>query len=331
MTIDACALTNGILAGDRRALAKGITLIESSRQEDQDCAEKLLVNLLPHSGKATILGITGIPGVGKSTFIETLGNIILKLGHKVAVLAVDPSSPVSGGSILGDRTRMQGLSANLGSFVRASPSDHGTGGIGRKTQEAILLVDAAGYDFVLVETIGVGQVEYAVADMVDAFVVLQMPNTGDGLQSLKKGILELADLIVINKCDGELQHAAQICQQQHQNALSFIHQQDDRQAPSVLLCSSLDSNSVAQVFDEIQKFVDQQKGTGAFEHRRLDQRQRWFDRELPKQLLKELAEIPKIKALFDSQREQVKTLKIPASIAVKRIIQNFSGNMEPHL
>ncbi|MBY0414516.1 MAG: methylmalonyl Co-A mutase-associated GTPase MeaB, partial [Bdellovibrionales bacterium] len=190
-----------LLGGDRRTLAKAITLVESSRPEDNLLAHELIEKVLPHTGKSLRIGITGVPGVGKSTFIESFGSLLITNKHKVAVLAIDPSSPISGGSILGDKTRMETLSQNENAFIRPSPSLGHLGGVGQKTREAILLCEAAGFDYVLVETVGVGQSEFDVADMVDFFMVLLLPNAGDELQGIKKGILELADSVIINKAD----------------------------------------------------------------------------------------------------------------------------------
>jgi LAO/AO transport system kinase len=203
MSKDASALADGVLAGDRRSLAKAITLVESSRPDHRDLAQELVERLLPRTGGASRVGITGVPGVGKSTFIEAFGLHLIDAGHRVAVLAVDPSSSISGGSILGDKTRMPRLSAAEASFIRPSPAGGALGGVASHTREAMLLCEAAGYDVVLVETVGVGQSEYVVASMVDFFLVLMLPGAGDELQGIKRGILELADALAINKADGE--------------------------------------------------------------------------------------------------------------------------------
>ncbi|MFZ5603690.1 MAG: methylmalonyl Co-A mutase-associated GTPase MeaB, partial [Pseudomonadota bacterium] len=219
MSIDKEAL----LQGNRRALAKAITLTESKLDSHRQEAQQLLESLLPHTGNSIRIGITGIPGVGKSTFIEAFGLHLIRAGKKVAVLAVDPSSPITGGSILGDKTRMEVLSQQENAFIRPSPSGGALGGVAQKTRESMLLCEAAGYDVILVETVGVGQSEYEVASMVDFFLVLMLPNAGDELQGIKKGILELADAIVINKADGAARAMADQARHHYNNALSILH------------------------------------------------------------------------------------------------------------
>ena len=215
-------LADGLSAGDRRALAKAITLVESTRPEHRQRAQKLLDALLPHTGRSMRIGISGVPGVGKSTFIEALGMHLIEAGHRVAVLAVDPSSTVHGGSILGDKTRMENLSQRTEAFIRPSPSSGSLGGVAEHTREALLLCEAAGYDIIIVETVGVGQSETAVAGMTDAFVLLMLPNAGDDLQAIKKGIMELADLVVFNKADID-PTAAQLAAAQMHSTLSILH------------------------------------------------------------------------------------------------------------
>jgi LAO/AO transport system kinase len=232
-----------IVLGDRRSLAKAITLIESSRPEDNKAAQTLLEKLLPHSGKSLRLGITGVPGVGKSTFIESFGLFLINKGHKVAVLAVDPSSPISGGSILGDKTRMEVLSQNENAFIRPSPSLGFLGGVAQKTRESILLCEAAGFDFVIVETVGVGQSEFDLADMVDFFLVLMLPNAGDELQGMKKGILELADAVIINKADGNFLPQANQTMAQYSSAMELMRH-DPHWKTQVLQCSALEKKNL---------------------------------------------------------------------------------------
>ena len=227
------------ISGDRRSLAKAITLIESSRPEDNTQAQHFLEKILPHTGKSLRVGITGVPGVGKSTFIESFGLFLINKGFKVAVLAIDPSSPISGGSILGDKTRMEQLSQNENAFIRPSPSLGFLGGVAQKTRETILLCEAADFDYVLVETVGVGQSEYEVADMVDFFMVLMLPNAGDELQGIKKGILELADCVVINKADGDILPQAERTLAQYTSAMELM-KHDPHWKAQVLKCSALE-------------------------------------------------------------------------------------------
>ena len=234
---------DALRAGQRRALAKAITLIESQRDEDRLASQDLLNSLLPDTGKSIRIGITGVPGVGKSTFIEAFGQHLVRSGHRVAVLAVDPSSPIAGGSILGDKTRMEHLSREENAFIRPSPAGSALGGVALKTRESMLLCEAAGFDIVLVETVGVGQSEHQVAGMVDFFLVLMLPGGGDELQGIKKGILELADAIVINKADGDGTALARTTRQHYASAMALLNHPEDWQ-PNVLTCSALQNEGI---------------------------------------------------------------------------------------
>ncbi len=264
-----------LIKGDRRSLAKAITLIESTKPADQDEAQKLLEKILPYSGKSFRLGITGVPGVGKSTFIENFGQYLIDKGHKVAVLAIDPSSPVSGGSILGDKTRMEQLSHNVNAFIRPSPSAGFLGGVAQKTRESVLLCEAAGYDYVLIETVGVGQSEYEVADMVDFFLVLMLPNAGDELQGIKKGILELADAVIINKADGDSLNQAAKTHAQYTSAMHLLRHKPHWQT-QVLQCSALENKNIDTIYNMLQEYKNQNQVSGHFVDNRLAQNQKWF-------------------------------------------------------
>lgn len=268
-------LSQNILKGNRRALAKAITLVESTLEKDREKAHKLMQDILPHTGNSLRIGISGIPGVGKSSFIELLGLELIKRGHKVAVLAVDPSSPVSGGSILGDKTRMEELSQNDSAFIRPSPSTGSLGGVAAKTRESIYLCEANGYDITLVETVGVGQSEYEVASMVDLFMVLMVPGAGDELQGIKKGIIELSDLLIINKADGTTKILAENAKTQYQNALHII-KKDKFWSPEVLTCSSLEKSGFTKIIETIFKFKDESQKSDHFEKNRQTQVQRWL-------------------------------------------------------
>lgn len=241
----------GLLNGDRRLLSRAITLIESSLPLHQQMARELLDKLLPHTGKAVRLGITGVPGVGKSTFIESIGLYLTAKGHRIAVLAVDPSSKRSGGSILADKTRMEKLSVDPNAFIRPSPSGGTLGGVARKTRETMLLCEAAGFDTIIVETVGVGQSETTVASMVDFFLVLMLAGAGDELQGIKKGVLELADAIVINKADGDNINKAQYARKQYENALHLLRPSSMVWSPPVQTCSALEHSGMDQVWDMI--------------------------------------------------------------------------------
>lgn len=264
-----------LIKGERRSLAKAITLIESSRPEDQAAAQKLLQDILPYTGNSIRLGITGVPGVGKSTFIESFGLFLLKQGHKVAVLAIDPSSPISGGSILGDKTRMENLSQEDKAFIRPTPSLGFLGGVAQKTRESILLCEAAGFDYVLVETVGVGQSEFEVADMVDFFLILMLPNAGDELQGIKKGILELADAVIINKADGEILQQAHQTLAQYTSAMQLMRH-NPHWKTQVLQCSALEKTNLDTIFKMIEDYKQSTTASGYFREKRLSQNEDWF-------------------------------------------------------
>jgi LAO/AO transport system kinase len=264
-----------LILGDRRSLAKAITLVESSRPEDQIAAQKLLEKVLPYAGKSIRIGITGVPGVGKSTFIENFGTYLIDQGHKVAVLAIDPSSPISGGSILGDKTRMENLSQNQNAFIRPTPSLGFLGGVAQKTRETTLLCEAAGFDYVLVETVGVGQSEFEVADMVDFFLVLMLPNAGDELQGIKKGILELADAVIINKSDGDSLNQAMQTLAQYNSAMELMRH-DPHWKARVLQCSALEKKNLDTIYQMIEEYKTTATASGYFLEKRLSQNEEWF-------------------------------------------------------
>src|SRR5690606_35928361 len=255
--LDVPAYAKGVLDGDRGILARAITLVESQRPDHRKLAQDLLVELLPHAGGAVRIGITGVPGVGKSTFIDQLGTQLTGAGHRVAVLAVDPSSPRTGGSILGDKTRMARLSTDPAAFVRPSPSSGTLGGVARATRETIVLMEAAGYDVVLVETVGVGQSEVAVAGMVDTFLFLTLARTGDQLQGIKKGVLELADVIAVNKADGEHEREARKAARELSGALRMIYGPDAAWIPPVLTCSGLTGAGLDTVWQQLMRHREQ--------------------------------------------------------------------------
>ena len=268
-------LVDGVLAGQRRALAKSITLIESTRPDHQERAQHVLAALLPHTGKAIRIGISGVPGAGKSTFIEALGVWLIEQGKRLAVLAIDPSSSVNGGSILGDKTRMEQLSQREEAFIRPSPSAGSLGGVAEKTREAMLLCEAAGYDVIIIETVGVGQSETTVAGMVDMFCLLQLPNAGDDLQAIKKGIVEIADLVVINKADIDAQATA-VVKAQWKNALHLLRPASPHWAPPVVTLSALHKQGIADFWAEVEKYQAALKPTGEFDAKRQHQSLAWM-------------------------------------------------------
>lgn len=269
------ALVDGVLAEQRRPLAKTITLIESQRPDHKQRARSVLEGLLPHTGRSMRVGISGVPGVGKSTFIEALGLYLIEQGHKVAVLAVDPSSSVTGGSILGDKTRMELLSQRIEAFIRPSPSAGSLGGVAEKTREAMLVCEAAGFDVIIIETVGVGQSETAVAGMTDIFCLLQLPNAGDDLQAIKKGIMEIADLIVINKADINPQ-AANVARSQIKSALGMLRHASPNWTPPVLMLSALQKQGIADFWNTIENYRSTMQQSGEFEARRRHQARAWM-------------------------------------------------------
>lgn len=265
-----------LLAGDRVALARAITLVESSKAEHQKLAEQIVAECLPHSGKSFRIGITGAPGVGKSTFIETFGLYLLSQGRRVAVLAVDPSSQVSKGSILGDKTRMFELASRAQAFIRPSPSGESLGGVARKTRETILLCEAAGYDVIIIETVGVGQSETAVHSMTDFFLLLLLPGAGDELQGIKRGIVEMADLIAINKADGERKGLAMRAKREYAGALHLFPPKSSGWAPQTVLCSAIENLGIPEIWKQLLAYQELTSKNAYFQHNRTQQATFWL-------------------------------------------------------
>ncbi|UYN94173.1 MAG: methylmalonyl Co-A mutase-associated GTPase MeaB [Enhydrobacter sp.] len=317
-------LLKPLLAGDRHALARAITLIESTRSDHRERADALLADVLPHTGKSVRLGITGVPGVGKSTFIERFGLAVLERGRSLAVLAIDPSSKRGGGSILGDKTRMEELSRRPAAFIRPSPAGATLGGVARRTREAMLLVEAAGFDTVIVETVGVGQSETAVADMVDMFIVLLLPAGGDDLQGIKRGVIELADLIVVNKADGDLKATAQRSAADYQHALRLLRSPTQGWTPEVTTCSALAGDGVADIWQTVERFraAVGEKGVA---RRRAEQARAWMWNEVGETLLGELRKHPEVKRLVIGLEREVETGKATPAAAARRMLQAFHG------
>lgn len=312
-----------LIAGQRRTLAKAITLIESKKAEHHQQAQALLASVLPHTGNSIRVGITGIPGVGKSTFIEALGLLLIERGHRVAVLAVDPSSPLKGGSILGDKTRMESLSRAEQAFIRPSPSEGSLGGVAQKTRESILLCEAAGYDVILVETVGVGQSEYEVASMVDFFLVLMLPNAGDELQGIKRGIMELADALVINKADGDFIRAAENTRNHYQNALHLL-QNDGPWTPQILSCSALHNEGIDAVWSMICTFREQALESGFLKTRREQQNLHWLDTLIQVMLLEQLEHSEAAQASLHLARKGVIENTMTPLFAAQSVINALS-------
>ena len=308
-----------LMAGNRRALAKAITLVESTRSEDREAAQKLLEAALPHTGRSMRIGISGVPGVGKSTFIEALGMYLIERGHRVAVLAVDPSSTIHGGSILGDKTRMELLSQRTEAFIRPSPSSGSLGGVAEHTREALLLCEAAGYDIIIVETVGVGQSETAVAGMTDAFVLLQLPNAGDELQAIKKGIMELADLVVFNKADID-PTAAQMAAAQMRSALSMLRSASANWQPPVLTLSALKKDGLAEFWQIIEKFRSTLTASGEFEARRRHQALAWMWQQIDSGLRQRFREHPAVKSALAELSVSVEAGSTTPAAAAQRLL-----------
>lgn len=282
------ALAQALVQGDRRALARAVTLVESTRPPDQKQADLLLTQLLPRIGGSIRIGISGAPGVGKSTFIESFGQYLTGLGKKVAVFAIDPSSRRSGGSILGDKTRMEKLSRDPGAFIRPSPAGTTLGGVARRTRESVLLAEAAGFDIVLVETVGVGQSETAVADMTDLFVVLVGPGAGDDLQGIKRGVMELADLILVTKADGDLSPAATRTAADYQNAAHLMRPKHEGLYCKVMTVSAVSNTRIAEAWTEMAAIHTALAGDGRLSRLRSEQSKRWFWGEVQSVLAEEI-------------------------------------------
>lgn len=313
------ALAEGVLARERRALARAITLIESRRSDHGAQAQALLQRLLPHTGESIRVGISGAPGVGKSTFIEALGLHLIEAGHRVAVLAIDPSSTISGGSILADKTRMARLSLSDGAFIRPSPAAGNLGGVAARTREAMLLVEAAGFDVVLVETVGVGQSEIDVASMTDLFMLLQLPNAGDELQALKKGIVEMADLVVINKADVD-PTATALSRAQFENAIGMLRRKWPQWVPPVLSVSALKGDGVGAVWAQVERYREALIAHGEFAARRQAQLLAWFDSLIHQQLRARFESREAVQSALPQLREAVLRGQITPAMAAQQLL-----------
>jgi len=312
-------LAAGIRAGDRATLARAITLIESKRADHRNEAHHLVQDLLPATGKAVRLGITGAPGAGKSTTIDALGTWLTSEGHKVAVLAVDPSSSRTGGSILGDKTRMPRLSTDPNAFIRPSPSSGTLGGVAAKTRETMLVCEAAGHDVIIVETVGIGQSETAVADMTDFFLVLMLPGAGDELQGLKKGIVELADMIAINKADGDNVERARIAAGEYRAALNILKPQSETWSPPVLTYSALTGQGIADLWAEVIRHKDKMAATGERDARRRAQHVKWMWTMLEERMTARLRSDPAVRAKLKQAETAVAAGKLAPTLAVEEI------------
>lgn len=316
---------DGVRAGDRTVLGRAISLVESNAAAHRQQAQDVLTALLPHTGKAHRVGISGVPGVGKSTFIEALGSFLTSNQQRVAVLAVDPSSERTHGSILGDKTRMVHLSTDPLAFIRPSPSVGSLGGVGRKTRETMLLCEAAGFDVVLVETVGVGQSETMVAEMVDFFLVLMLAGAGDELQGIKRGILELADMIAVNKADGGNEQAAQRARREYESALSLMHGHPDGWMPPVVTCSGLSGKGLPELWKRVEEHRETQSENGQLQEVRRAQNLRWMWAMVEDELLRALKTSEGVHRQLGSIEQAVRAGTMPATAAAEKLLKAFKA------
>ena len=319
-------IADGVRTGNVRALAKAITLIESRNLDHSLAATTLLDELLPDTGKSIRIGISGVPGAGKSTFIEAFGMYLLQQGHKVAVLAVDPSSQISGGSILGDKTRMEELARQANAFIRPSPAGQTLGGVARKTRETMLVCEAAGFDVIIVETVGVGQSEITVASMVDFFLLLQLPNAGDELQGIKRGVMEIADAILINKAEGDNRPKADLARQQYANALHMLKPKSLNWQVPALLCSALHGEGIAEAWSAIKDFRVRMQQSGEFENKRRLQASDWMWTLLIDDIKEMFLRDRNVEALLGQVQDSVANGTTTPGAAVRRLLEAFKRN-----
>lgn len=324
--ISVAELREGILNGKRSYLAKGITLIESNAPHHYEMGQQLLQEILPYTGKSFRVGITGVPGAGKSTFIEQFGEMLCHFGHKVAVLAIDPSSSLSGGSILGDKTRMEKLSKNPRAFVRPSPTAGTLGGVHRKTNETLLLCEAAGYDLIMIETVGVGQSEVMVRQMVDFFLLLVITGAGDELQGMKKGIMELADTMVVNKADGENKQLAEKTRRELDQILHFLTPSTNGWTSSAYTCSALTNEGLADIWNIMLAFEAKTKEQGVFKERRTHQKKEWFHTMLKERILSDFFFHEQIKSSLPCFEEKVRAGDYTTSQAIEELLDLYKKN-----
>ncbi|MBT8350848.1 MAG: methylmalonyl Co-A mutase-associated GTPase MeaB [Deltaproteobacteria bacterium] len=325
MIEDANYYIDGVLKRNRRVIAKTITLVESSLPDHQELAKAIIDSLLPHSGKAVRIGITGVPGVGKSAFIESFGMMLLKNKHRIAVLAVDPSSKKSGGSVMGDKTRMEKLSVEESTFIRPSPSGGTLGGVARKTRETMIVCEAAGFDVMIVETVGVGQSETTVASMVDFFLVLMLSGAGDELQGIKKGVLELADGIAITKADGDNIEKAKWARKEYETALNLTTPASSNWLPPVVTCSALKLEGIENIWEIVLSHREKLKSTGVFEENRRNQSIEWMWSLVEEGLLDQFYKKPDVKKMLPKISKKVEKAKIAPTAAAYELLSSFSN------
>lgn len=328
--IDTEALTLGVLNRDRKLLAQAITMIESTRPDHRACADQIITSLLPNTGNSIRLGVTGTPGVGKSTFIEALGTELIKDANRVAVLTVDPSSARGGGSVLGDKTRMPNLSNNPGAFIRATPNNGALGGVSRNTRESVLLCEAAGYNIVIVETVGVGQSEIAVRDMVDMFILLIQPAGGDELQGIKRGVVEIADMLVVNKADESLLEAAKQTQADYQNSLTLLRPLNANWPTPVVTCSALNKTNISEICNSIHTFHTITQNDDSFGERRRKQAISWMWSDVMNMINQQLRSSPQMLNLIPELEKHVSSGKMTPRAGSRQLLETlFEKNSLP--
>ncbi|NNK11082.1 MAG: methylmalonyl Co-A mutase-associated GTPase MeaB [Flavobacteriaceae bacterium] len=321
-------LMEGILKGDQSMLARAITLVESTNPEHQEKAYDIIEQCLSHKNETLRIGITGVPGVGKSTFIESFGSMLTEMGKKVAVLAVDPTSTVSKGSILGDKTRMPHLVNDPQAFIRPSPSGESLGGVARKTRESIILCEAAGYDVILVETVGVGQSETAVHSMVDFFLLLKLSGAGDELQGIKRGIMEMADAIVINKAEGNNIKQAERARSEFERALHLYPPKESKWTPKVVCCSSLNGTGIPEIWKMVNAYAIQSKTSGFFRNNRQNQNTYWFHQTVESLLQRQFYNEPSVKKAMQPLQAAVEELRISPFRAAEQLLEAYSKGLK---
>jgi len=313
----------GILNGNRTVLSQAITMVESSLPEHAQLAQDIVERCLPYSGKSIRMGITGVPGAGKSTFIEALGGYLTLRGHRLAVLAIDPSSERSGGSILGDKTRMEELSSNQNAFIRPSPTSGSLGGVARKTRETVFLCEAAGFDVIFIETVGVGQSETAVHSMTDFFLLIQIAGAGDELQGIKRGVMEMADLITVNKTDGSNLEKAQLAQAQYQSALHLFPKPVSGWEPQVMLCSAVTRFGIDAIWDVVLQYERLTKDNGYFEQRRQQQAKYWMNETIRNSLIRSFYNNSDIEALLPEYDQKLTKGQISSFVAARALLDVY--------
>lgn len=323
-TLSVQQYVDGILNGDITILSQAVTLVESSKPEHQELAQEIIVKCLPFSGNSVRIGITGVPGVGKSTFIEAMGKYITSKGQKLAVLAIDPSSERTKGSILGDKTRMEDLSIDPLAYIRPSPSAGSLGGVARKTRETIILCEAAGFDHIFIETVGVGQSETAVHSMVDFFLLLMLAGAGDELQGIKRGIMEMADAITINKADGNNIEKAGLARVQYMNALHLFPATESGWKPKVLTCSAYLKTGISEIWQTVDEYLGHVKNNGYFQHRRNEQSKFWMYETINEQLRNDFYQSEQMSALLEESEMKVLKEEVSSFVAAKKLLDYYN-------